>query len=114
MLLPCPACLTCLCCSNVAGIPLPGLYNMGPLSSGITGLSALNPSLAALVATNPGARRGAARRGAAQRTAAVGRRSGACLGHTFQHPIPSTTLLCAATACRLPPATACLPACPTY
>jgi hypothetical protein len=66
MLLPCPACLTCLCCSNVAGIPLPGLYNMGPLSSGITGLSALNPSLAALVATNPGARRGAARRSAQQ------------------------------------------------
>ncbi|KAI7840349.1 hypothetical protein COHA_006131 [Chlorella ohadii] len=40
--------------SNVAGIPLPGLYTMAPLVSGITGLSALNPSLAALVSTNPG------------------------------------------------------------
>lgn len=40
--------------SGVAGIPLPGLYTIATMSSGITGLSALNPSLAALVATNPG------------------------------------------------------------
>lgn len=40
--------------SGVAGIPLPGLYSINPLVSGITGLSALNPSLATLVASNPG------------------------------------------------------------
>ncbi|EFN58712.1 hypothetical protein CHLNCDRAFT_50180 [Chlorella variabilis] len=40
--------------SGVAGIPLPGLYTITPVTSGITGLSALNPSLASLVATNPG------------------------------------------------------------
>ena len=44
----------CCCCSGVAGIPLPGLYTITPVTSGITGLSALNPSLASLVATNPG------------------------------------------------------------
>lgn len=40
--------------NGVAGIPLPGLYSIGPVASGITGLSALNPSLASLVSTNPG------------------------------------------------------------
>ena len=38
----------------VAGIPLPGLYTVGPLTSGISGLTALNPALASLVQTNPG------------------------------------------------------------
>lgn len=33
---------------------LPGLYNITPLPSGITGLAALNPALSALVSTNPG------------------------------------------------------------
>ena len=40
--------------SGVAGMPLPGLYSRQPLVSGITGLSALNPSLAALATNNPG------------------------------------------------------------
>lgn len=39
---------------GVAGIPLPGLYTITPLPSGITGLAALNPALSALVSTNPG------------------------------------------------------------
>lgn len=39
------------------GIPLPGLYSITPIPVGITGLSALNPTLAALVTTNPGALR---------------------------------------------------------
>ena len=40
--------------TGVAGIPLPGLYTQTPLPSGITGLTALNPALAALVSSNPG------------------------------------------------------------
>ena len=40
--------------AGVAGIPLPGLYAATPLPAGITGLTALNPALAALIQTNPG------------------------------------------------------------
>lgn len=39
---------------SVAGVPLPGLYTIGLLSSGVSGLTALNPALASLVQTNPG------------------------------------------------------------
>ncbi len=38
---------------SVAGIPLPGLYTIAPLVSGIYGLTALNPALSALVQSNP-------------------------------------------------------------
>lgn len=40
--------------SSIAGIPLPGLYNITPLPAGVTGLAALNPALSTLVQTNPG------------------------------------------------------------
>lgn len=39
---------------SVAGVPLPGLYTMGPLVSGVSGLTALNPALASLWQSNPG------------------------------------------------------------
>lgn len=39
---------------NIAGLPLPGLYSITPLPTGITGLAALNPALCAMVQTNPG------------------------------------------------------------
>lgn len=54
-LFPSPTLPLLVHCSGVAGIPLPGLYSCTHIPSGITGLSALNPTLAALVTTNPGA-----------------------------------------------------------
>lgn len=39
---------------GVAGIPLPGLFSSVPFSSGVYGLTALNPALASLIQTNPG------------------------------------------------------------
>ena len=39
--------------ASVAGYQLPGLYTIGLLSSGISGLTALSPQFAALAATNP-------------------------------------------------------------
>ena len=39
---------------SIAGVPLPGLYTIGPLVSGVSGLTALNPALASLWQSNPG------------------------------------------------------------
>lgn len=74
--LPCPA------CSGVAGIPLPGLYTVAPIVCGITGLSALNPQLAALVATNPGAQDVEMQRGLAGWECVPSRMSSAALVDT--------------------------------
>lgn len=38
---------------SVAGIPLPGLYTIAPLVSGISGLTALNPALTSFWQSNP-------------------------------------------------------------
>lgn len=38
---------------SVAGIPLPGLYTIAPVHSGVSGLTVLNPALASLVQANP-------------------------------------------------------------
>ena len=40
--------------ASVAGIPLPGLYTLGTIVSGVSGLTVLNPALAAVCQGNPG------------------------------------------------------------